>query len=163
MKFASFLLEHSNGLPDTLDVTESTIYDLTYVENESYYSDLCSFLNIHFNSNPSSSHSERSVQICLKVFFKNTLYKNEYYITVETNGIFEFYKIFSIMIVDKNCFLVTKKVIIEGFKEHFRGFIIGKQEILCETKIINIETLKYLPINKHKISSGKFAFKLRII
>jgi hypothetical protein len=161
MKFSTFLLEHSKGFPDSVNISESKMQSLSTVENETYFKDLCDFIKL--NSSATSSNSESNITIFFKIKYKKTLYEKDYYISLESDEILSFYKICSILAIGKDFFLITKKIIIQGYKEHYRSFIVGKHEIFGETKIINIKELRYLPINIQKISTGDFAFKLRVI
>jgi hypothetical protein len=163
MKFSTFLLEHCNGFPDSVNISESKMFDLSYVENEPYYSELCTFINQYLHSSPASSNQESNICIFFKIKFKNTLYEKDYYISVETNKILNFCKISAILAIGNEFFLIAKKVLFEGYNEHFRAFIVGKEEAFGEIQIINIKEIMYLPINMHKISTGDLAFKLRII
>ena len=123
---------------------------ISNLTSEDYYSLIENSLEINFSNVLTANFIE----------YKNTTYKENYYLIVENDNTY-FYKIKLFLNVNGETFVMCYPVIIKGFDEHFQAYEVGSK---CN--ILKIKTLKSfysLPHNLHTINNGKTYLKKRLL
>jgi hypothetical protein len=151
LKFSNNLLNNEFCFPKLIDTVVDKKCDLATLKACNFYF----LLESNFKENLDA------IKICTEVFYKNTLFKKNFYVNCGTLITPLIYRIAEIFSLDSNCFMICEEHINFKFLKDYNCYLSGTES--SDFKIIKFSEVVGLPFNIHKTTNGQHMFKIKNI